>query len=57
MVSGTETDVTYKCSFCGKSQHDVKRMIAGPRGVFICNECVALCNEIIAEEERNKKQS
>ncbi len=36
------------CSFCGKSQHDVKKLIAGP-GVFICNECVALCDKIIAE--------
>jgi hypothetical protein len=36
------------CSFCGKSQHDVKKLIAGP-GVFICNQCVALCDKIIAE--------
>ena len=37
------------CSFCGKSQSDVAKLIAGP-GVYICNECVALCNDIIAEE-------
>lgn len=37
------------CSFCGKSQHDVKKLIAGP-SVFVCDECVALCNEIIREE-------
>lgn len=37
------------CSFCGKSQHEVKKLIAGP-SVFICNECVELCNDIIAEE-------
>jgi len=36
------------CSFCGKSQYDVWWLIAGP-GVFICNECVDLCNEIIRE--------
>ena len=36
------------CSFCRKSQHDVKKLIAGP-GVFICNECVGLCDKIIAE--------
>jgi hypothetical protein len=36
------------CSFCRKSQHDVKKLIAGP-GVFICNECVALCDKIIAD--------
>lgn len=38
-----------KCSFCGKSQREVKKLIAGPT-VFICNECVELCNEIISEE-------
>lgn len=38
------------CSFCGKSQEQVKRLIAGPN-VFICNECIHLCNEIIEEEE------
>jgi ATP-dependent Clp protease ATP-binding subunit ClpX len=37
------------CSFCGKSQGEVKKLIAGP-GAYICNECVALCNDIIAEE-------
>ncbi|MDX8394197.1 MAG: ATP-dependent Clp protease ATP-binding subunit ClpX [Mariprofundales bacterium] len=40
---------THYCSFCGKSQHDVKKMIAGAN-VFICNECVELCDEIISEE-------
>ena len=38
-----------KCSFCGKSQKQVKKLIAGP-GVYICNECIDLCNEIIEEE-------
>jgi len=37
------------CSFCGKSQEDVKKLIAGPT-VFICDECIELCNDIIAEE-------
>jgi len=37
------------CSFCGKSQHEVEKLIAGP-SVFICSECVGLCNEIIREE-------
>ena len=37
------------CSFCGKSQHEVKKLIAGP-SVFVCDECVALCNDIIREE-------
>ncbi len=39
-----------QCSFCGKGQDEVQRLIAGPENVSICNECVALCNEIIGEE-------
>jgi hypothetical protein len=38
------------CSFCGKSQQQVERMIAGPNYVFICIECVELCNQILAAE-------
>src|SRR5689334_11431900 len=41
----------YHCSFCGKSQDDVRRLIAGPNSVYICDECVDLCREIIDEEE------
>ena len=36
------------CSFCGKSQHEVRKLIAGP-SVFICDECIELCNDIIRE--------
>ena len=39
------------CSFCGKSQHEVKKLIAGPT-VFICDECVELCMDIIKEENK-----
>lgn len=39
-----------QCSFCGKNQHEVRKLIAGP-SVFVCNECIALCNDIIQEEE------
>ncbi len=42
--------VQYHCSFCGKNQDQVKRLIAGPGAVYICDECVELCREIIAEE-------
>jgi len=42
----------YKCSFCGKSQDQVRRLIAGPNYVYICNECVALCNGLVSEEEK-----
>jgi ATP-dependent Clp protease ATP-binding subunit ClpX len=40
------------CSFCGKSQHEVRKLIAGP-SVFVCDECIALCNDIIREETQN----
>ena len=41
---------TLHCSFCGKSQHEVRCLVAGP-GVFICDECVGACNEVIADKE------
>lgn len=41
------------CSFCGKSQREVKKLVAGP-SVYICEECISLCNEIIASEDENK---
>ncbi len=44
---------TLYCSFCGKSQHEVRKLIAGPN-VFICNECVELCNDIIQEEDKTQ---
>ena len=44
--------VQYRCSFCGKSQEQVHRLIAGPGGVYICDECIDLCQEIIAEEQQ-----
>ncbi len=50
-MTGKET--TMYCSFCGKSQHEVIKLIAGPT-VFICNECVDLCNELIAEEQEKE---
>jgi len=44
------------CSFCGKSQHEVRKLIAGP-SVFVCDECVELCNDIIREEVQEKSPS
>ncbi len=49
---GASTEKTLFCSFCGKSQHEVKKLIAGP-SVFICDECIDLCNEIIRDELPN----
>ncbi|HEX2082966.1 MAG TPA: ATP-dependent Clp protease ATP-binding subunit ClpX [Xanthomonadaceae bacterium] len=53
--SGDSNKILY-CSFCGKSQHEVRKLIAGP-SVFICDECVELCNDIIREELEEKSQS
>lgn len=49
MFDSTETTGTISCSFCGKTQDQVKKIVAGP-GVYICNECIDLCKEIIDEE-------
>ncbi len=51
-MSGEKPKTLY-CSFCGKSQNEVRKLIAGP-SVFVCNECVALCNDIIKDEERSQ---
>ena len=50
MANSSESDkTTLFCSFCGKSQHEVKKLIAGPT-VYICDECVDLCTDIIRED-------
>src|SRR5450759_1679555 len=49
--SGDSKNTLY-CSFCGKSQHEVRKLIAGPT-VFICDECVELCMDIIREENKS----
>jgi len=46
--TGSDGKILY-CSFCGKSQHEVRKLIAGP-SVYVCDECVELCNDIIREE-------
>ena len=51
-VTGSDTKNTLYCSFCGKSQHEVRKLIAGPT-VFICDECVELCMDIIREETKS----
>ena len=50
-VGSTNSKNTLYCSFCGKSQHEVRKLIAGPT-VFICDECVELCMDIIREENK-----
>ena len=51
---GDENGKLLYCSFCGKSQHEVRKLIAGP-SVFVCDECVDLCNDIIREEVQGKE--
>ena len=46
-----------RCSFCNKGQQDVKKLIAGAKSVFICSECVEVCNDIIADDRRFTKQT
>ena len=47
----------YKCSFCGKRQAEVERLIAGQKKVFICDQCIALCDQIINEQTEPKPTS
>jgi ATP-dependent Clp protease ATP-binding subunit ClpX len=54
MARTREGNGALKCSFCGKSQNDVRKLIAGPT-VYICDECIELCNDIIAEEWEEEK--
>ena len=53
---GNDGDKLLYCSFCGKSQHEVRKLIAGP-SVFVCDECVELCNDIIREEVQEKSSA
>ena len=48
-MSKPELVTDLRCSFCYKSQADVQRLVAGPKGVAICNECVEVCNDIVAD--------
>ncbi|MCH7623368.1 MAG: ATP-dependent Clp protease ATP-binding subunit ClpX, partial [Nitrospinae bacterium] len=54
MAKKNSTSGNYRCSFCGKSQEEVKKLIAGPT-VYICDECIELCNEIMVEEWAQEK--
>lgn len=56
MAKDSGSEKLLYCSFCGKSQHEVRKLIAGP-SVFICDECVDLCNDIIREEIRGEQSS
>ena len=49
-MAGKNMEERIRCSFCGKPQEQVQKMISGPNGVYICDECVEVCSEIIEEE-------
>jgi ATP-dependent Clp protease ATP-binding subunit ClpX len=51
-VASSDSKNTLYCSFCGKNQHEVRKLIAGPT-VFICDECVELCKDIIREDNKS----
>ena len=51
-AGGSDSKNTRHCTFCGKSQHEVRKLIAGPT-VFICDECIELCLDIIGEENKS----
>ena len=55
-MSKRDTNGNLSCSFCGKSQKEVKKLIAGP-SVYICDECISLCNDILAEEVQKEERS
>ena len=56
MAGSKNPRVQYRCSFCGKSQEQVHRLIAGPGGVYICDECIDLCQEVLEEDTRTTTQ-
>ena len=56
-MAGKMTDDIVRCSFCNKTQAQVRKLIAGPNGTYICDECIAICSEIIEEElDYNEKE-
>jgi len=57
MLHRKKTRPAFHCSFCSKNQDKVERLIAGPRGVYICDQCVDLCQQIIQEEREKRQQA
>ncbi len=56
-MAGNNFDGEIRCSFCNKSQKQVKKLIAGPSGVYICDECVEICEDILEEEMEEEEES
>lgn len=57
ILAGKKMDDVLRCSFCNKTQDKVRKLIAGPNGTYICDECVDVCAEILAEQYENEEQS
>ncbi|MEE2886934.1 MAG: ClpX C4-type zinc finger protein, partial [Planctomycetota bacterium] len=55
--SSTKGRSVERCTFCEKSRHHVQSLIAGPPGVYICNECIEICNTILKEEDRKSHET
>ena len=56
-MAGKNTDSKVRCSFCNKTQDQVRKLIAGPGGIYICDECVEICSDIIEEEYDDERVS
>ena len=54
MANKKDDEKEIKCSFCGNSADDVKKLIEGPNGIYICNECIGLCNELMEDEDEDE---
>ena len=54
-MAGRNVDEKLRCSFCNKTQDQVKKLIAGPNGAYICDECVGICADILDEEFENEE--
>ncbi|NUF28105.1 MULTISPECIES: ATP-dependent protease ATP-binding subunit ClpX [Gilliamella] len=52
-VNNENSEKLLYCTFCGKSEHEVRKLIAGPSSIYICNECIGLCNDILKEETKS----
>ena len=56
-MAGRNVDEKLRCSFCNKTQDQVKKLIAGPNGAYICDECVGICADILDEEFENEEDN
>ena len=56
-MAGKNSDDKVRCSFCNKTQDQVRKLIAGPAGVYICDECVDICSDIIEEEYEEEPET